>query len=383
VLWLADQQVDLQALFDLMLAKDYIVFAGAKFDCKMFLSTFGWYPENLRDVIIMGKMISNATGSKVGKGHGHSYADLCREYLSVHLTGKNTLRKSTWGIGLEGRNLESEEWYQKVLYAANDVQYLLPINDLMETTLCTPLPDTTLTNSGNTTSDWGLGLREMMDLEHSFIPVVVDLEYTGMPTNLNIMNKFQAGIVQELDSLGVYLSEQLGLDAAQSNWLGQLAPSPKATKLLRSSGGLLELTKKAVGMSKLDNMQGAVLTRMLQLIDLLSQMDSNNPEALTAADIFVDADEADLFQELTELEHGSLVANAPLIQAILNYKKMSKQSSMDLRKYINVSTQCIHSSLDQLGAATSRSSSSAPNCQQVSGRTTAVCDIEFEDFKAQ
>jgi hypothetical protein len=78
---------------------EYLLGANIKFDAKQLRGTLGYTPKKLRDVMLLGKLISNATGSKAGKAVGHSLGDLTREYLNVHLAGKGTLQKSTWATG--------------------------------------------------------------------------------------------------------------------------------------------------------------------------------------------------------------------------------------------------------------------------------------------
>ena len=99
IVWLEHNKVNLQPLHDVLLNAQYLLAQNAKFDLKMFQSTFGYMPSRVRDTMIMAKLIGNATGSKANMSSGYGYADLCRDLLDVHITGKKDLRESTWNIG--------------------------------------------------------------------------------------------------------------------------------------------------------------------------------------------------------------------------------------------------------------------------------------------
>jgi DNA polymerase I-like protein with 3'-5' exonuclease and polymerase domains len=378
--WLRHHGVDFSPLFNILTAAEYFIGANLKFDLKMMRSTFGVMPENVRDVILMAKMISNATGSKVGKQHGHSYADLCREYLDVHLSGKKDLRVSTWGIGLEGRTLESSWWREKLEYGARDVQYLFDLNDLMEKAICTPLPSSPLIQNDNFSTEWGLGMEKVMKIEHEFLPVVAQMEYRGMPVSETTMSLFQSAISEKLIQTAVLLSRELELDEPQKDWRGQEVPSAKALKTLRSSQGLLGVIQKALNFRRLDNVQAEVLKRMIEIMDKLAAVPTENLEDVTPDPIFIDEAEEDLYGELQELEASTLVEKSPLIKAILTFKQCTKQEGMDLRKFLNPKTGRLHYGLNQIGAATNRSSSSGPNMQQISGRVTAIVEEDLKNL---
>jgi DNA polymerase I-like protein with 3'-5' exonuclease and polymerase domains len=64
----------------------------------------------------------------------------------------------------------------------------------------------------------------------------------------------------------------------------------------------------------------------------------------------------------------------------MKYKRLEKQRSMMLSQYVNPVTGCIHSGMDQLGAATGRTSSSKPNAQQVSGRVKVLVSRPMDNL---
>lgn len=350
---------------------EYLLGANIKFDAKQLRGTLGYTPKKLRDVMLLGKLISNATGSKAGKAVGHSLGDLTREYLNVHLSGKGTLQKSTWATGVESRTLVNDWWLDKLTYAANDVAYLFPLQKVMLPILETPLPDSPLTKTGNTGA-WGFGMTVPVQREFRLIPVTAEMEYNGLPVSRDFMTAFQEAVKDSLDSLGVYLSQELKLDTPQKDWSGRLVPSLKALKVLRSASGLLELIRKALDFQKIDNVQAAVLQRMLSILDALAATSTTDDTAPTTGELFINEDEQTLYSELTELEHCKLVAASPIVQAILDFKRLTKQDGMDLRKYINPATGRIHPNYSQIGAATGRFASSGPNAQQISNKTKVL-----------
>lgn len=341
---------------------EYQLGVNYKFDMQFMKGTLNYMPERVKDVLIMGKLISNATGSKVGKGHGHSYEDLNREYLNIHITGKKDLRTSSWGLGLSARTLDSEWWYKKILYGAGDVKYLFQLHDIMEKVICDPLPSSPLLGWNSDSSSYGLGMDRVLKRECEFIPIIAEMEYGGMPVSLETMTLYQEGVTEALEDCGVYLSRELELDTPIRNWEGRFVPTNKALKMLRSSTGLLDILQKAINMKKISDVQGVTLKRMLDIIDLLHSFNKEDTggdgesgvEDTGVEDIFINSDEENLFGELTIMEESELLAISPVVKSILEFKKLTKQEGMDLRKFINPVTGNIHPKYDQLGAATSR-----------------------------
>jgi hypothetical protein len=369
-------------LIEYLEAAEFILGANIKFDAKHLRKTLGHEFTNLADVIVMARLISNACGSKAGKAVGHSYGDLCREYLNIHLTGKGTLQKSSWGIGNDSRVLTNEWWAEKLRYAAADVKYLFPLFDIMHKVITTPLPDSPLTKTGNMSREWGFGMTRVLKREMEFIPIVVDMEYHGLPVSTKLISAFQEAVVEQLNETAVYLCKELNLDTPQKDWQGREVASSKALKTLRSAQGLLTVVQTALKFKKIDNMQALVLNRMLQILEQFGSDNSVNDESVTKDDIFINEDEADLFQELTMLEQSEIVKATPIVEAILRFKRLVKQDGMDLRKYVNPVTGCIHPSYNQLGTATSRLASSGPNSQQISNKTQIVIQgVALDDLR--
>ena len=362
---------------------EYQLGVNYKFDMQFMKGTLNYMPERVKDVLIMGKLISNATGSKVGKGHGHSYADLNREYLNVHITGKKDLRTSSWGLGLSARTLDSEWWCGKILYAANDVKYLFQLHDIMEKVICDPLPNSPILGWNGDSGSYGLGMARVLKRESEFIPIIAEMEYGGMPVSLETMTLYQEGVTEALEDCGVYLSRELELDTPIRNWEGRFVPTNKALKMLRSSTGLLDILQKAINMKKINDVQGVTLKRMLDIIDLLhsfNKEDTGGDGESGVEDIFINSDEENLFGELTIMEESELLAISPVVKSILEFKKLTKQEGMDLRKFINPVTRNIHPKYDQLGAATSRCCIAAGMRVMIPGGEKNIEDIVPGDY---
>jgi DNA polymerase-1 len=357
-------------LIDTLESAEYLLGANLKFDLKFLKSDLGVWFKRVFDVVVAAQMISNATGSKAGRQLGHGYADICRELLNVHITGKKEQQVSDWGIGREGRTLENEWWAEKIKYAANDVKYLFYIEDIQRPTLVNPLPHTPLLNTGNYLSNsnsWGLDLGFCLELEMEMVPIMAQMEYNGMPVGKNMMSIYQAAVREELMSTASWLAEELNLEQTVNNLDGKKRVPNDVLSKLRSPNGLLYILNEALNLKKINSTQSELLKRLGDIIDTLSKLEDANPEDL--AELFVDNDEAELYEDLLDLEANDLIALSPVVKGILEFKKLTKQDGMDLRKYINPVTGRIHANYSQLGAATGRLSCSRPNLQQQSGRT--------------
>lgn len=379
VLYLQETQADFSELKELLFSRDYLLFHNARFDLKFMQSTFGWMPTNVRCTLVMAKLCSNATGSKAGKQFGHGYADLCKNYLNINIEGKGTVQTSTWLCGLSKRTLDNEWWLEKLMYAAKDVEYLFDLEEILLQVLTTPLPDSPLTNTGQTEA-WGLDMLEVLQRELNYIPVIARREYIGLPVSKKMLNALQKAAENQLNDCINDLSTAFKLDPPKPDWEGRLVASRKTKQTLNSSTGLKECIQKAIKLSTLDNVQGNVLKRLVDILDTLAAAEDVDEENEGGASVFIDENEELLYHELLEIEHSELMRICPIMQRVLDFKRLSKQVSMDLRKYINPKTGRIHTKLDQLGTATGRLSSSGPNLQQVSARTTIVIDLPKEDL---
>ena len=350
-LWLNSWGCDYEGFKELLCRKRYLIFQNGRFDLKFLQSTLGFMPENIHDTLVMAKLFTNATGSKMGRVHGHSYADLCRDFLNVHITGKKEQRESTWYCGLNARNLENDWWLSKLTYAANDVQYLFELHDILYKVLTDPLPDSPLTQTGNTGDSWGFQMQEVLEREFAYTPLLARREYVGLPVSKTALRLMQEAVDKRMYELGAKLSIAFNLDEPKLNWKRVLMPSERAMKTLRSSSALLDLIRGAIRLNKLDNVQSNVLTRIVEILDALS---SRPEDEESAVEVFVDEDEELLYGELELIEQSELMELCPLMKDVLEFKRLSKQSGMNLQKFINPVTGRIHANFGQLETATGR-----------------------------
>lgn len=353
-----------------------------KFDIKFFMSTFNYLPSKVRCLMVMDYLVTNATGSKLGNSRGHSYADLCREYLNIHITGKDTLRLSDWGIPLHLRSLSNPEWYSKLVYASNDVSYLFPIHDILESTICSPPP------SFPTTSSFGLGMANVLQLESSVIPIVAEMEYNGIECCRDTLQQYQELVEKKINELSVHIATTLNLCTPQLNWEGSFVIPDKVMKTFRSSNGLLEILQKAIKLENLPDVQSSTLSRLFNIIDSIYSKSSSPPESgdghstpIEAIDeLFINDEEFLLYHSLLTQDSSFLLESSSLIKDIITLKQLLKQQSMNLEKYINPKTGRIHSSFHQNQAATGRFSSSNPNGQNISNISHVLLTLLKEWF---
>jgi DNA polymerase I-like protein with 3'-5' exonuclease and polymerase domains len=372
-------------LISLLSSVGYVVGANFSFDLKALYHLYGVWVTNCRDIIVMAQMISNATGSKFGAAHGHSLYDLCRDWMNVHLEGKGEkLQGSDWGLPLSHRTLDNNHWNDKVTYAANDTEYLLPIHDQMYLVLCNPLPRTPLIPDGTDDEDFGLGMEEAFDLEMQVIPVTAQIEYNGIPASKQMLSNLQRGVEDQLEQLAYELSEyfELPMEAGLDIFDDSLYASEYAKKQLNNPVSLLEMIHHKLSLGNLDNTQTSVLERTLEIIDKVYSerfsTDSEDQERAASIEV-VNDDEEDLYRQLETYEKSMIFESTPILKKIIRYRRLKKLEGMDLKKYINPATGHIHSSISQVGTSTYRFSSRSPNVQQVPGNEKLPVEIEVDE----
>lgn len=373
----------LNNLIDLFRNK-VLIGANIKYDLKLLYQECGvWFEA--RDIILMSRLIGNATGSKFAKAHGHGLGDLCRDWLNVHLEGKgNNLQGSDWGLPISERTLDNSFWRDKLAYAARDTAYIFPIYDQMLPVLINPLPRTDLIPNGtNDSESFGLGMEEKLDEENEIISIIASMEYTGIPASNRILTKLQKAIETRLEELAYELAIEFGLptDTAMDFFSEELFATEKAKKTLNNPTELLNLIKENLEIHKIDNTQTSVLERTLEIIDkVYAERHSDDDQLKTKAESveIVSEEEGELYQQMENLEESMIMKNSPLLRKIVEYRRLKKLEGMDLRKHINPATGYIHSSINQIGTATARISSSNPNVLQISARSQVEIEIEVE-----
>lgn len=385
IILLSRAGADFSLLKTLLETREYSLWHNAKFDIKMIKSTFGWVLENTRCTMTMAKIIGNATGSKIGRMTGYSYADICRDLFNVHISGKKTDRESTWHAGIESRKLSNPWWKNKLDYASNDVKYLFAIQNVLLPTICNPRPRSALNPEGVTTN-WGLGLQKVWEVENEYVVAAAEIEYVGIGVSYETIKVYQEAVKEMKDRVAIELSKELGLDDPMPDLLGRVAPTNKAIATLNSPSKILELIKVLSKLENLDNTQTKVLKRMIDLIEKIYAHKSSNVEdadeeqATGLTDLFVNSTEDEVYAELLILEESELLKVSPLIKKVIDYKMALKQEGMDLKRFISPVTGRIHHTLVTIGAATGRSSSCNPNLQQCSNKLSIPVKIKLKDL---
>jgi len=356
---------DGEPLFHLLSQAPYVVAANARFEAKWLQHHLGMVLNNWRCVVVMSNLLANATGSKFGKMRGHSLKALCRDLLNVHLEGKGTTQVEDWRVRPTDPNCEW--WQEKLRYAARDVQYLLPIHDILYRALTAPFGE-------------GLGQEDVFRLEMLLIPVIAQMELNGVPVSPWLMDTLQAELesnpfkVSYLDRLAIdILKELVGEEAVR------FGLDKKGERLLNNPTALKQSLQKYYRFSRLDNVQGEMLRRAFEVMDFLSKAESEEEMEKYLEEICASEEERAYFEELLDFDPNEFKQRMPLLKKILEYKKLAKLRSMDLRQYINPATKNIHSSFNQCFAATGRMSSSSPNVQQISGRTQVLVRLDPND----
>ncbi|MGG6281772.1 hypothetical protein ACQ4M3_09400 [Leptolyngbya sp. AN03gr2] len=358
-------------LVELMQRAEYLIAHNAKFDFGMILGYFGVLMQNCRCTLQLARLLSNATGSKFGLMRGHTLADLCRDFLNVRMTGKGSLQRADWGIDSSRRRLDNPQWVEMLTYAANDTPHLFSLHDFLIESLCNPLPPTPLIQTTRAENP-GLGMSAVVEIEMALIPVIVEIEFNGLPVSRSVMNLFQRAITKRKESLAVELCEEFrsqGLKNDPMGLWGDLVANPASVKTLNNPTKMKQILSERLG-ADLTSTQTKTLERALDILKGFS----NDEEDIE----LINEQEEATYRDLEQLEDALLLQNADLVYQFLQYKKMLKTESMDLRPYINSVSGRIHSKYDANRAATGRSNSSGPNAQQISGRTEVVVELEVD-----
>jgi hypothetical protein len=383
-------------MWELLKSRELIIGANMQFDAKFIKREFGDFLENLACVINMSKLISNATGSKFGRMTGHRLSDLCRDYLDIKMTGKGSEQITDWmprpPIDLPKHGDQWQTWLKKLQYAANDVPNLFTLYDLFYELITDPLPYSELIEDGSTTERFGLGMGKILELEMKMVTVAAEFEYNGVPVSAEIFTQIQKAIWDKDNNSGrlVEIAGELLTTFGRSDllydspWSDYLIPTEAGWKLLNNPVQMKVYINKFIG-SNLDSSQASVLNRLVDLLDQLAaqsdeqEQDREGTNNSGALDLINDHEE-DIYRSIEDLERSEAIAANKVCKLIVEYKRLNKQFMMDLRKYINIVTGCIHGHIDMLGAATGRSSSAGPNLQNISSRTSVLIERDFNNL---
>lgn len=354
---------DSAPLLELLDTREYLIAHNGQFDIKMVKSHFGLLLFNVHCTRYLAKLLGNATGSKVSKAMGFSLEDLCRNLLNVHLTGKGKEQISDWGIRPDVNvPHQLDVWVKKLSYGAGDVKYLFTLHDMLWEVLTNPMPKSPLYLEGSETPPFGLGMAKSVAIEMGMATVAAEIEFNGLPASAELLSDIQLGLKNpETESGRIYevaaeLCEAFGLETYNSLWSddGHKVPTDGALKILNSPAKLKRLLGELTGMKKIDNVQAVFLDRTLELLSQLSIAENENSEGAQLG--YISEEEENIYKELENLERSEAAEKYKTLKLLVEYKRLSKQYSMDLSRHVNPVTGRIHSSMDMLGAATGRSS---------------------------
>lgn len=355
IMVLEQKGFDWAAFSDFLASRKALVFANAQFDLKFLKRHTTRLFWNASCVISLARLLTNATGSKLGKARGHSLADLVRDYLDIHLEGKGqNEQKSVWSV----RPLPKK----KLAYAVGDVEFLLPLQDLLLPVLTNPLP-----TSRTSDQPFGWGMKELVALEMQMTTVAAEIEFNGLPASREIFQQLSDLTETRLSEVTKQLCDKLSLDFELDPYSDEVHIPAHTRTTLNNPQKLVTLLQSSMGFS-LDNAQAKVLERLLELMQGISFDEQGN----RISDPDFVGEEAQTFQELELMEEIALTSGMQILPLVLEYKRLTKQKGMNLLRFINPVTGRVHPSFNTLGAATGRSSSSRPNLQNVTTRTTLL-----------
>jgi DNA polymerase I-like protein with 3'-5' exonuclease and polymerase domains len=308
--------------------------------------------NNLKCTMQMSKLIANATGSKIAKVMGHSYKDLCRDILDIHID--KTQQTSNWlARPLTKTQLE---------YAAEDVERLHDLFFSLYDTIHSPIPQ-------------GLGMAFDYNLEMDLIEPLAEMKYVGLAASKDMFKKLQYQAYLRINKLSLEIGKELDLPLDSQLIKGKITIgfNPASVTLLRHSGNLVKRIQEKLNI-KLADAKAETLKKFLTDLEethtseeILTEETNNNDEE-DLANI--------LDKNKIELEISSW--GIKCISNLIEFKKLSKFQSINYESYFNINN-CICSSVDSGRAATGRMGSSNPNAQNIDSRTKFLVEVDLKN----
>lgn len=348
------------------------VFHNSIFDRKMIKGTFNVWLPNVWCTLVMARRVNVCTGFRAGQMRGNSLKALARDYFGIDLS--KTEQTSDWSNpNLTEEQLEyaaldvsfSKEWKSKIKHSV-----LLDLYYLFLDVLYSPAPK-------------GFGgycklkdYKEPIEVDQAANAILAEIEYTGMPVSVKMLDLIYITANRELEDLKLYLCKSFGLPLQQTIEYTEEGPQLKVIlsddtqKTLNNPKKLVQLVNKTLkkqGIELTDVMSGSLEEALKRLKAKESREEDEQ------------SDEEEYYWE--DDEEDTLEWNIEVIDKLLKYKELVKLTGTDYRKLINPVTGRVHSSYQCIGASTGRMSSGGKgsfNVQQISSKTLII-EIEETD----
>lgn len=320
---------------------------NASFETKFLKKYLGEILGNFWCTRVASQLLANAMGNRYNRSaSGNGLVDIVKDYIGIDLAGKGSTQIEDWYV----RPLSME----KLEYGAGDIMYLYQLKEIFESVLIPDMAECGEYEAGDT---YGLGMAEVLDIEMKFIQVEAECEFNGLPINHSLAEQFEnaiedpathtgeklkvAGELCELIDYATYYPMDLNVNYK--------IPTSTSIKHLNSSDKLKTIINKYIG-----NVETAESKQVERMCGLLDEIYKNKTTQ------FYSEEEGQMYQEFLMLNDEDVFKRNQVAKLLLQYKKLAKQASMRISRYIHPVTGRIHYNLNSLGAATGRCSSSSP-----------------------
>lgn len=376
-----------QILINYLISREFVAGVYIQFDLKIIKKQFGVLLTNVVCLKTMSRLIGNATGSKVNKQFGNSLSALCKNYLNIDVSdkGAEAAQGTDWYPRPQPNDSQEikETFLNKLKYAANDVVYIFPLWLMMYRTLCYPLIESPLLTGTTDINKCGLGMQNVYDLEMAFIPVVTEMEYNGLPLCYTLMEVIEEENRKKLVNVTIELANVLKMPPTINRWTNEYEIEKEFINTLNSPVKLKAILDKLLNVN-VTNTTSALIRRSITIIEKLyeyydsfeSDDDDEQDLASSLDSIYKDEEESAFFSNV--INNPEFKEVKVVLQLLNQYKQISKLLSQSLLKYVNPITNRMHSSIDNLGAATGRTSSSKGNQQSIDNKNGVFVVVDVD-----